>query len=193
MKILRIISALLASLAFLTACDHDEPRSLYFIGDSIVARWDLDSYFSGYAVYNDGKSGARYSYLYDYAGAMKDRTVVVMIGTNDMGSPMDDVRLRAMAADYVAAVTALDARRVYLYSVLPRDFSSDFAGKNDMIRRFNAIVQESVASVPEIVYIDVFDDFLRANGSIDRDLYTDRLHLSPSGYEILSKALLDKL
>lgn len=62
-----------------------------------------------------------------------------------------------------------------------------------MILRFNAIVQESVASDPEIVYIDVFDDFLRANGSIDRDLYTDRLHLSPSGYEILSKALLDKL
>lgn len=193
MKFIRLLSAITALFACLTACEHSEPRSLYFIGDSIIARWDIDRFISGYAVYNDGKSGAGFDYLETFGKSMKGRTVVVMIGTNDMGSQLDDTALRKMAGDYVDAVVGLDAGRLFLYSVLPRDFATDFEGKNDMIKQFNIYVEDMVKAYPNIVYINVFNDFMLNGGTIDRDLYTDRLHLSPSGYEILSKALLDIL
>ena len=193
MKNIRLLSAIICLFACLSSCDHSEPRSLYFIGDSIIARWDIDNFISGYAVHNDGKSGAGFDYLKTFGSSMKGRTVVVMIGTNDMGTELEDAKVKKMAEEYVDDIVGLEAERVYLYSVLPRDFASDFEGKNDMIKLFNTYVEQLVNTYPEIIYINVFNDFLLSDGNIDRDLYTDRLHLSPSGYEILSKALLKRL
>ena len=46
--------------------------------------------------------------------------------------------------------------------------------------------------MPAIVYMDVYDDFLH-DGKINFQLYSDKLHLSPYGYEILTKTLLQEL
>ena len=192
MKYLHEILVAFAVLFLLSSCSDDvKDARLDFVGDSIVARWDLAEYFPSRLVYNYGKSGAGIEYLESLAGRFADRNVVVMIGTNNnylfVATDREDYARR-----YVDAITALDAKRVYLYSVLPRDFTSYRDDVNDDIAEFNAVVKHIVESMPAIVYMDVYDDFLH-DGKIDFQLYSDKLHLSPYGYEILTKTLLQEL
>ncbi len=192
MKYLHEILVAFAVLFLLSSCSDDvKAARLDFVGDSIVARWDLAEYFPSRLVYNYGKSGAGIEYLESLAGRFADRNVVVMIGTNNNYLFVETDR-EDYARRYVDAITALDAKRVYLYSVLPRDFTSDRDDVNDDIAEFNAVVKHIVESMPAIVYMDVYDDFLH-DGKIDFQLYSDKLHLSPYGYEILTKTLLQEL
>lgn len=192
MKYLHEILVAFAALFLLSSCSDDvKDARLDFVGDSIVARWDLAEYFPSRLVYNYGKSGAGIEYLESLAGRFAGRNVVVMIGTNNNYLFVETDR-EDYARRYVDAITALDAKRVYLYSVLPRDFTSDRDDVNDDIAEFNAVVKRMVESMPAIVYMDVYDDFLH-DGNIDFQLYSDKLHLSPYGYEILTKTLLQEL
>lgn len=192
MKYLHEILVAFAALFLLSSCSDDvKDARLDFVGDSIVARWDLAEYFPSRLVYNYGKSGAGIEYLESLAGRFAGRNVVVMIGTNNNYLFVEPDR-EDYARRYVDAITALDAKRVYLYSVLPRDFTSDRDDVNDDIAEFNAVVKHIVESMPAIVYMDVYDDFLH-DGKIDFQLYSDKLHLSPYGYEILTKTLLQEL
>lgn len=192
MKYLHEILVAFAALFLLSSCSDDvKDARLDFVGDSIVARWDLAEYFPSRLVYNYGKSGAGIEYIESLAGRFAGRNVVVMIGTNNNYLFVEPDR-EDYAWRYVEAITALDANRVYLYSVLPRDFTSDRDDVNDDIAEFNAVVKRMVESMPAIVYMDVYDDFLH-DGKIDFQLYSDKLHLSPYGYEILTKTLLHEL
>ena len=192
MKYLHEILVAFAVLFLLSSCSDDvKDARLDFVGDSIVARWDLAEYFPSRLVYNYGKSGAGIEYIESLAGRFAGRNVVVMIGTNNNYLFVEPDR-EDYARRYVDAITALDAKRVYLYSVLPRDFTSDRDDVNDDIAEFNAVVKHIVESMPAIVYMDVYDDFLH-DGNIDFQLYSDKLHLSPYGYEILTKTLLQEL
>lgn len=192
MKYLHEILVAFAALFLLSSCSDDvKDARLDFVGDSIVARWDLAEYFPSRLVYNYGKSGAGIEYLESLAGRFAGRNVVVMIGTNNNYLFVEPDR-EDYARRYVDAITALDAKRVYLYSVLPRDFTSDRDDVNDDIAEFNAVVKHIVESMPAIVYMDVYEDFLH-DGKIDFQLYSDKLHLSPYGYEILTKTLLQEL
>lgn len=192
MRYLRDILVAFAALVLLSSCSDDvKDARLDFVGDSIVARWDLAEYFPSRLVYNYGKSGAGIEYIESLAGRFAGRNVVVMIGTNNNYLFVESER-EDYARKYVDAINALDAKRVYLYSVLPRDFTSDRDDVNDDIAEFNAVVKRMVESIPAIVYMDVYDDFLY-DGKIDFQLYSDKLHLSPYGYEILTKTLLHEL
>lgn len=192
MRYLRDILVAFAALVLLSSCSDDvKDARLDFVGDSIVARWDLAEYFPSRLVYNYGKSGAGIEYIESLAGRFAGRNVVVMIGTNNNYLFVESER-EDYARKYVDAINALDAKRVYLYSVLPRDFTSDRDDVNDDIAEFNAVVKRMVESIPAIVYMDVYDDFLH-DGKIDFQLYSDKLHLSPYGYEILTKTLLHEL
>lgn len=192
MKYLHEILVAFAVLFLLSSCSDDvKDARLDFVGDSIVARWDLAEYFPSRLVYNYGKSGAGIEYIESLAGRFAGRNVVVMIGTNNNYLFVEPDR-EDYARRYVDAITDLDAKRVYLYSVLPRDFTSDRDDVNDDIAEFNAVVKHIVESMPAIVYMDVYDDFLH-DGKIDFQLYSDKLHLSPYGYEILTKTLLQEL
>ena len=86
------------------------------------------------------------------------------------------------------AVTGLGAKRIFLFSLLPRDFKSDPTDINETIANFNSIIREKVKTYPQITYLDVYPDFMR-DGKPNPALYNDRLHLSPAGYEILTAAL----
>ena len=190
MKI-RILSLLLAASALLTGCDSelDKRTTLSFIGDSIIARWDLQDSFSSLITYNLGQSGAGISYIESYAGRLGGRNIVVMTGTNDntlMAAP--DSR-RAYAERYIAALEATGAAHIYLYEVLPRGFHNDRPGTNDDIRAFNAEVRRLIDGRSDIDYIDVYSLFLGDDAKIYSEYYNDGLHLSPQGYEVLTSRL----
>lgn len=173
------------------SCDRDEDRAIYFVGDSIIARWDLSESFPSRRVVNDGRSGAGIDYIESLSGKYVARTVVVMIGTNDSYFMTSETR-EEYALRYVRAIDALGASHVYLFSVLPRDFKGDLHDINSDIEAFNSIVKGLVASIRSITYIDAYDCFMH-NGKIDSQLYSDGLHMSQYGYEVLTSLILEAL
>lgn len=191
-KIRNIILTSIATVVvscLMSGCDDKDIKELYFVGDSIISRWDLDEYFQHYVTNNQGVSGAGIDYIESLGQTETGHDVVVMIGTNNMSVDLDT---EAYANRYVDAIMALDARRVFLYSVLPRDFNGEQEALLPVIKRFNTTVRSLVAGESSVCYIDVYDKFM-VGGHIDYGLYYDRLHLTSSGYEILAKALEEKL
>lgn len=172
--------------AAVPACDTDD-EELYFIGDSMIARWDLDQTLTSFVTRNLGVSGAGIKYVESLRGTQAGHDVVMMIGTNDLGAYTGQEWADNYARRYVDAIKGLDAAHVYLYSILPREFG-DVAKYNMAIPETNARIKALVASDKTITYIDVYDVFL-SGGHIDYELYSDGLHLSPEGYEILANAL----
>ena len=167
--------------------DDATTLSLDFIGDSIIARWDIDEYFPTWHVYNYGVSGAGIDYIEGNAGRFIGKQVVVVIGTNDINYMAHD-RIEKYIERYMSAIEGLGASRVYLYSLHPRNFSSDHSDVNTDVVAFNDHIRTKMSEVPSIVYLDVYSNFLY-EGEPNPHLYYDRLHLSPYGYEILVSAL----
>lgn len=190
--ILSIIVAI--SCGILSGCNDELDRrtTLTFVGDSLIARWDLQQYFSSFVTTNMGKSGAGLDYIFSLKGTMTGRNIVVMIGTNN-SYEMTAGKREAYAERYIEAILALNADTVYLYSVLPRYCSGDAPNINDNIKAFNEIVKLKVAEYRHIAYIEVYDEFIGDYHGINPQYYNDGLHLSFAGYEILHNKLTDLL
>lgn len=174
----------------LTSCDSDED-TYSFIGDSIVARWDLQQSFPTLITNNHGKSGSGLSYLQSYSGLLKGEVAIVLSGTNDYRKITSQEAAEQYAADYVDALLAFGAKKIYAISVLPRDFESDNDLTCGMIMTLNAAIARAIAASDDerIVWLDVYDKFLDDNGKLNLNLSYDGLHLNPGGYEILTKEL----
>lgn len=169
------------------SCNDATAISLDFIGDSIIARWDIDEYFPKWQVYNYGVSGAGIDYIEGNSGRFVGKQVVVVIGTNDINYMTPD-SIEKYTERYISAIERLGASKVYLYSLHPRNFSSDRSDVNKDVEDFNDRIRTRVSEVPSIIYIDVYNDFFY-EGEPNPRLYYDRLHLNPYGYEILVSAL----
>lgn len=191
----RLYAILMAITMLLAACntDLDEETTLTFVGDSIISRWDLQSYFSSLATTNLGRSGAGIDYIERMAGSMRGKNVVILIGTNNNNSFRNETTRKEFEQRYIAAINALEAKKIYLYDVLPREFHNDDAGVNDYIRMFNNDIAEYVSTRPDIVYMKLFDLFIADNNHINQQYYNDGLHLSPEGYEVLAVTLFNNL
>lgn len=176
-------------LSYICACSQDDEQTIAFIGDSLVARWDLQEYFPSYKTENYGASGSGIAHIEDYRGFFSGEEVVVIIGTNDLK------RIKSneleYAVRYVDAVLQLGAGKVYLYSIFPRSFKNDPNSINNKILRINNYIKSKIDST-KILYIDVFDDLSKGD-SIDMQYSYDGLHLSTYGYELISSRLKDLL
>lgn len=170
---------------------ENEEKDLAFIGDSIVARWDVQEYFPSRLVENYGVSGSGIEYIESKRGFFSNQHVVVIIGTNDLKNLHTSEQENLYAQRYVNAIYNLGGYKIFLFSIFPRNFENDEVGMNEKIVRVNSQIKKLIESTP-IVYLDVYDVFFK-DASIDMQLSYDGLHLSPYGYEILSSKLKDLL
>lgn len=181
----------LLTVLFMYGCEDMEKRDrkYNFIGDSIINHWPVADSFPSQVVYNYGLSGAGIDYLLDYKDAFIGENVVVMIGTND-NNRFYSGKIDEYVDNYLSIISSLTDQTIYLYSVLPRKFATDSEDINERISEFNQKVKDASPSYPNIVYLDVFDDFLDGD-HINYQYYSDGLHLTLYGYELLTSKLLD--
>lgn len=186
----RKLRLLTAMMAILTACANDfNTQEMYFIGDSLVARWDLQQSFPFWVTHNDGVSGAGIEYIESRNGAYKDKSVVVLIGTNDI-SGLKEEELDDYCERHVNAIVGLQADRTYLISIPPRQFTYDRNGLNDFIKKANSAIKERIKSMSDVRYIDVYDAMSR-HGTINMEYSYDGLHLNIYGYEVVTKIIMN--
>lgn len=186
-----IVSIILLSFTvLLSSCsDHEiQDRHLYFIGDSMIANWDLEDYFPNRITTNYGKDGRR---IADLADIQIDSSsdIVLLIGTNDLSHKKTENDIDEYAHDYLDIISSLGGREIFLVSVLP---TSNWE-KNERIVHFNKAIVRLFKDLDHYHFIDCYDDFLYEDGSIKCDLFRDGLHLTDYGYQQLTNEVRSKL
>lgn len=190
MKLERLI-IFISILILGVSCNEHEDLRLNFVGDSLVARWPLSETFPSQYVLNYGISGQGIDYLESLSNRFIGETIIVQIGTNN-NNMFTPSQIDQYLERYINALSATGAGTIYLYSLLPREFNGDPGDINQRISTFNLLVSERVSDIDNIIYIDVYNRFMYGD-HINYQYYSDGLHLNIYGYEVLTKALLDKL
>jgi acyl-CoA thioesterase I len=190
---------------------------IVFFGDSITWYWSLGGgkgqavWKDAYARYNPinmGNSGditpvmlSRVTHgNLDFAKGQEPKLAVLLCGTNnfvvtqsaggkvqwDLGAdcPPKDVAAGARAIAQVYR-RRLPRTRVIMMGILPVSNQTKWA----KCQQVNAINTALTYNTNEVVYLDLQDRFLLADGSISKKLFTDGTHLTEEGYRIWAQSL----
>jgi beta-glucosidase len=189
-----------------------------FFGDSITLGWSIgkaegkavwEKQFAKYHPINMGNSGditpvmlyrAKKGNL-DFAKGQAPRVAVLLCGTNnyvvkqsDGGKVKWDLGLETPpneVSDGVRAVAQvfrqkLPSTRVIALGILPvKD-----PVKWEKCRESNRILASYSYPKDEVVFLNLEDRFLNAEGKIKTELFTDGTHLTPAGYATMADALV---
>lgn len=176
-------------LAVLCACSQTDDRTaVTFIGDSLIARWDIENCFPVYEISNMGLAGSGIEWIEENRNRFSEESVVALTGTNDLKKLDNTTDLESYAARYVEAMTGLNAKRLIVVSILPRNSESDAQNINRLISALNQMISDGLKEEKSVFYCDVYADFLK-NGTLNMNLSYDGIHLNQYGYEILAKKI----
>ena len=180
------------------------PLDVLLVGDSITIQWgsSWSKHFTDRKAVNIGIGGDKTQnvlWRLDHGGVdgLKPSAIVLMIGNNNMFfTPETGV---AAAAQGVKACLAnlrekFPEALIVVAKILPCHtpkvrFYEDILLTNAEIEKLN------LGAVPKVKVLDLTQDFLNADGTIKKPLFTaDNIHLSPEGYAAYAarlKPLLD--
>lgn len=187
---------------------HDEFRAypnrdrvpLLFLGDSITHGWDNNAtwrrYYAPRGAAHFGIGGDRTQHLLwrvengELAG-MNPKVIVVLIGTNNVGSDPPGQIAAGIRRVVEAIRKACPSSRVLLVGVLPRGrygtASSPRAPLDPRPAEINAGLQ-GIDDGKQVRYLDIGASFLK-DGEPSKALMPDFLHLSGDGYRAWAEAM----
>ena len=177
---------------------------IIFIGDSIVEYYPLQELLgTTKTIVNRGIRGYQTGLLLDnldahlYGDAVDQ--IVLLIGTNDIGKdiPMSQALtnlesvIQSISSDYPLS-------QIKLVSILPVHQGEEYKQTvyirtNEKIMAWNQAYQKLASAYMQVEYVSVFEKLLDQEGQLKSDYTTDGLHLSVSGYQVLSETLKTRL
>ena len=175
-----------------------------FLGDSITAGWGrqaaiFDKEFGQYKAANFGIGGDRTQHVLwrvengEFEG-IKPKAVVLMIGTNNSGAA--DNSPEQVAAGIKAIISAIHQRspntKVLLLAIFPRGATE----ANNPGRAKNKVVNALLAKFDDgqkVRYLDIGAKFLTADGTLEKSVMPDLLHLNAVSYQIWADAIRESL
>jgi len=176
---------------------------LLFLGDSITAGWKgggAETWSRHYAprkAANFGIGGDRTQHVlwridHGEVDGIKPKVVVLMIGTNNLGTNTDEQIAEGVAAVVARLQSKLPEAKVLLLGVFPRGGKRDkdqvVAPPEPRIARIN----ETIARLDDggsVKYLDIGSRFLDEAGQVPKAIMPDFLHLGPKGYRIWADAI----
>lgn len=173
------------------SCEQINDEEITFIGDSLIARWDVEHFFPVYKISNMGLSGSGIEWVEANRDRFSEKSVIALTGTNDL-KKLDNTDLESYAARYIDAMIGLNAKCLIIVSILPRNCESDAHDINQIISELNQMIADGFKEEKAVFYCDVYVDFLK-NGSLNMNLSYDGIHLNQYGYEILAKKIKNLL
>ena len=177
------------------------PVDLLFVGDSITDAWRRgDQYklfqerWGKHNPLNLGIGGDRTQHVLwrlqnGEVEGLKPKVVVLMIGTNNLGSK-DSVE------DTIAGVKAvvgslrdkLPDSKILLLAVFPRGMEPDNAFRAQ-IKSVNEAIAKLDDGGKHVKYLDIGPKFLAADGTLTKEIMPDALHPNEKGYQIWADAI----
>jgi lysophospholipase L1-like esterase len=171
---------------------------LVFVGDSITASTrDSQSWkktFGAYRSANFGIGGDRTQNVlwrleHGGVGALKPKLVVLLIGTNNIGTTDNDVAdtTRGVQAVVVKLRTAFPAARILVLGIFPRDESPD-SSVRAKVQTINATLAK-LDDGKTIFVRDIGKVFLEPDGKLSTAVSQDQLHLTEEGLRRWAESL----
>jgi lysophospholipase L1-like esterase len=161
--------------------DSSSRESIVFVGDSITAGGDWQSWFPDYVVTVEATPGDVTDRLTERLPAITElqpETLAILIGANDFGQNRS-VEYVVRSIEYFLAMVRQDVpgSRTLVQSILPRgrEYSSDIQEANRHLRQYALNVHAQ--------YLDLWAAMATDDGELRPEFTTDRLHLTPEGYE----------
>ena len=175
-------------LLFLIICgcnkDGIDDKTIYFVGDSQIANWDVEFYFPNRITKNLGKDGAILNYLNSVKIPKKDAELVIEIGTNDIREDWDDIQIREYVDRFSEIIKAFPCNTKYVLEVFP----TSNIYKNRVIESFNSELKKIFCKENNVILVEVYDA-LEDNGVIKVSLTRDGLHLNDYGYRVVTNEI----
>ena len=180
-----------------------EPDIL-FIGDSIVEYYPLQELFgTSKTIVNRGIRGYQTGLLLEnldahlYGGAVDK--IVLLIGTNDIGKdvPVNEA-LNNLEAIIQSIARDYPLTEIKLLSILPVNEGEEYKHTvyirtNEKIQKWNQAYKELASAYMQVEFAPVFDSLIDQEGQLKKEYTTDGLHLSVTGYQVLTNAVKDYL
>jgi lysophospholipase L1-like esterase len=170
---------------------------LVFLGDSITARWPpelLEARFGAKKPVNLGIGGdwiqnVRWRIEQGVFEQVKPRLVVLLIGTNNISGGFTPEEIISGIKGVVEALNQKSpASKILLVGILPRGESI----KNNAAYEKILLINQGYARIADgqkIRFVDVGDKLIEKDGSLSKEMFPDRLHISAKAYPILADAL----
>ena len=120
---------------------------------------------------------------------IKPKVAVIMIGTNNTGAHSAENIAGGIKAIVAELQKQKPEMKILLLGVFPRS-----AKATDKIRDKIKEINASIAKLDDgkkVVYKDIGEKFLDKDGTLDKKIMPDMLHLSEEGYSIWAKAIED--
>ena len=173
-----------------------------FLGDSITQGWEgnkkiWEENFGAFKPVNLGIGGDQTGHVLwritegKELEPIKPKLAVIMIGTNNMGGHSAE----QIAGGVKAIVETLEKQKpdmkILVLGIFPRSPKADDKIR-DKIKDTNKIIAK-LADDKKVFYKDIGDKFLEKDGSLDKKIMPDYLHLSQDGYKIWADAIKDDI
>jgi lysophospholipase L1-like esterase len=173
-----------------------------FLGDSITQGWEdavpkmWQERFAALGALNLGVSGDRTEHVLwrlEQApiGHLEPKVIVLLIGTNNLGHGSSNAEQTLAGVHEVVARLHAQAPQavLLLHEIFPRGermnpMRGDIAQINQVLRQLAG---------PKTHVLGFSDRWVRADGTIGKEIMPDFLHLSPAGYEQWSAAVLPEI
>jgi beta-glucosidase len=185
------------------AAEAGEKSQVIFIGDSITQGWEGEGrevwakYYAPRNAVNLGIGGDRTQHVLwrldnGNLDGLKPKAAVLMIGTNNSNG--EDNTPGQIAEGVAVIVQKLRAKlpdtKILLLAIFPR--SENFSAQRGKLAMINQVLHKH-ADEQNVFWVDFGHKFLRADGTMPRELMPDYLHLSKKGYEIWAESMEDQL
>ncbi|RYX82012.1 hypothetical protein EON83_21540 [bacterium] len=172
------------------------PIGVLFIGDSITNRWRNNDElwkraFGKYNPANFGIEGDKTQHVlwrFDNGEleGINPKVVVVMIGTNNMGYPAEDI-IKGDKKIVAEIHRRLPETKVLLLGIFPRGAEATNPARAKL-KGINAELAK-LDDGNQTRFFDFGDKFLEADGTISKEMMPDALHPTSRGYEIWADAI----
>jgi len=170
---------------------------LVLCGDSITHGWEgwgkpvFEEYFSNYKTLNLGYGGDKTQHLLwrvqnGELDGYKAKVVAIMIGTNNVEDPAEDVAAGIKACLDVIREKQPEAK-LLLMPIFPRDKAptNERRVKNG---RVNEIIK-NYADGEKIIWLDFNKQLMQEDGTLSEEVFPDLLHPNEKGYRVWAEAL----
>lgn len=173
-----------------------------FIGDSIVAKWNLESSFPGKAYVNRGIGWQTTSQvvlrMHQDVVDLHPRAVVIEAGTNDITGIFGEISTAETQSNYRAIyeIASSNGIQVLFASVLPvNEYSKEAKSLHvlslhppDKIKALNQWLR-GFCSEHGLGFLDYYAAMVDERGFLRSDLSDDGVHPNIRGYSVMSKMI----
>ncbi len=164
-----------------------------FAGSSSIRMWnDIQDYFPGYHVINNGFGGSHFSDLLYFYGELilkpKPEILLIYEGDNDIASNKKTRTIINEVKELTAKIKC-DLPGTKIIFISPKPSIARVHLKNEYIR-FNKKLKNYCNRQENVQYADVWSPMLDKKGNVFKDIFIeDGLHMNKKGYDIWGKVI----